>query len=171
MTKKNKISYKPRHGLKTGISGYGMVGLQGIVFSSETTIPVTNSTTTTMSVDLPAKALILDVGLVTLTAIDAASSSEIDLSFGTTSGGAELIAAVQINNTNDDIAAGTSISSLQNNIAHTSGNAVGVFKQGAALYSADNRRVFGNVIIAGAELDGAGAVRIFVKYTIVEDTY
>ena len=93
------------------------------------------------------------------------------MSFGTSSGGAELTAAAQINNTNDDIAAGTSISSLQGNITHTSGNPVGTFKQGATLYSASNRQIYGNVAVSGAELDGAGVVRMFVKYTVVENTY
>ena len=83
--------YKPKEGLKTGISGSGMVGIQGIVFSSETTIPVTNSTTTTAKIHLPANALILDIGMVTTTKIDAATSSDVTLSFGTSSGGAEII--------------------------------------------------------------------------------
>ena len=169
--KLNKITYKPKEGLKTGISGSGMVGIQGIVFSSETTIPVTNSTTTTAKIHLPANALILDIGMVTTTKIDAATSSDVTLSFGTSSGGAEITAAAQINNTNDDIAAGTSISSCQNNLAHTSGNAVGVFKQGATLFSTSNRYIYGNIAISGAELSAAGAVRFFIKYTLVEDTF
>jgi len=169
--KKNKITYKPSQGLRQNLTGFGMVGLQGIVFSSETTIPVTNSTTTTMSVHLPAKALILDVGWLTTTKIDAATSSTITLSFGTSAGGAEITAAVQINQTNTDIAAGTSVSSCQANLPHASGAAVGVFKVAAPLYDDDNRRIYGNVAVGGAEMTAAGAGRMFVKYTIVEDTY
>jgi len=169
--KKNKISYKPSQGLRQNLSGFGMVGLQGIVFSSQTTIPVTNSNTTTMEIHLPANSLILDVGLVTIEAIDCATSSTVTLSFGNASGGAQFVAATQINQTNTDVAAGTMISVSQENLVHASGTKLPVFAVAAPLYAAANRTVYANVAIGGAELSGAGSVRAFVKYTIVEDTY
>lgn len=169
--KKNKISYKPAEGLRQNLSGFGVVGLQGIVFSSQTTIPVTNSTTTTMEIHLPANALILDAGLVTIEAIDCDSGSKVTVSFGSESGGAQYVAATQINQTNTDVAAGTMVSVGHTNLVHASGTALPTFANAAPLYAAANRTVYANVAISGATLSAAGSVRAFVKYTIVEDTY
>ena len=163
-----KVKYSAARGLHQ-VAGKGIAGLEGIAFSDNTTIAVAQGNND-LTVKLPANAMIIDLGLVCTTVIDSAASSTVSLDFGTTAGGAELTAQVQINNTGDDIAAGVVISSLMGNIAHTSGNAVGTFKQAAPLFSTSARTITGRVVVGGANLTTAGKARIFARYVVVEDS-
>ena len=118
---------------------------------------------------IPANAVILDVGFICTEQVDAASGTTVSFSAGLASSFTDFITNTQINNTNDDIAAGVVINSLSANIAHTSGNPIPAFLPAVARYATTERTLNIRVTVGGANLNSAqGQYRGFVEYIIVK---
>ena len=148
------------------VTGTGVEGLEAIKFSSKITVGATQTNYDTAAISIPANALITDLGYICVDALDSDTGTTLTFSFGTAAGGAQLVAATQLNQTNTDIAAGV-IQSLQlGNVPHASGAAI-PYKADAAYFSATARDIFMRVTVGGANMSNAGSVTAFVKYCIV----
>tara|TARA_Y100001937_G_C7025340_1_gene287453 strand:- start:88 stop:630 length:543 start_codon:yes stop_codon:yes gene_type:complete len=171
---REKVEFKNTVKLEKAVTVTGK-GLTQIVFSAETTIPVTADNNTDITVaTIPANATIVDLGLVVGSQLATAGSSKCKVSFGT-DGGAhnDLVAFVadsgtttnQINNTGATITAGVAPSVSNAALATSSGVAL-TFADGAELTSASERTLVCRVRIEDVVLSAPGGLRAFVKYTI-----
>ena len=126
-------------------------------------ITVTNAATTAVTIDLPAAALITNVGLVFPNLIDVGAAGTVSFKVGTDAGGAQICANKQINNTSD-IVAGAATSVNSGNLVQASGNAL-TFANAAVLYSADARTIHGTYTVGGNDLVSASGAIFFVQYS------
>ena len=142
-------------------------GVELCEYSAATAIPVAQQNNDLWSVSLPANALITDVGyVVSGNNVNAASSGTITFSFGTSSGGGELVTAVQVNQTASDLANGVAQFASLGNLPHASGAAI-AFTPAAPLFGTTARTIYMRVTIGGAVLaDANGKVSLVVKYII-----
>lgn len=148
------------------VTGTGVEGLEAIKFGTSTTLSVGQANYDADAISIPANALITDLGYIALTALDVTTSGTLTFSFGTAAGGAELVAATQLNQTAADIAIGVTQSLQLGNLPHASGAAI-PYKAGAAYFSSSARDIHMRVTVAGANLTTASRVVPFVKYCIL----
>lgn len=145
-------------------------GLEATKFSDELTIAVGQANYDT-NVTLPAGALLIDLGYIVTTTIDADTGSTVTVQFGTAAATADIIASKQVNEDNTDVAAGVVQSVLAANFATagtpTPPNTFATFEPAVTLHSATAQTIHMRVTIGGADLAGAGAVRMFARYAIV----
>jgi hypothetical protein len=143
------------------------VGLEGIIVSDETSIPVATGTTD-IAFSMPAGALVTDFGFVVTSVVGggvAAGTMTVDL--GTTAGGAELVAAAVVADGASTIAAGSSQSVLNAVLADASGAAFGDFVNAAVLHSAATRTITARFEQKVGAAGAIGKVFAYVKYIIV----
>ena len=108
------------------------------------------------------------MGFVVTTTIPSQSSNTITVDFGSTAGGAQFVAAVQVNATASNLITGSSQSVLAGNKADSGGTAFAPFKDEAVLFQTGAEEIHMQMTIGGAVLTGAtGRYRQFVKYIIV----
>ena len=123
---------------------------------------------TDISVALPAGALISDMGFVVTSALGGTGASgTVTVSAGTSEGGAELIVAVEVCDTNSAAAAGSSMSVLNAVEADASGAAFADFKDAAALYSSTARSVYMRFAQGTGVAAAIGEVIVFCDYIVV----
>jgi len=152
------------------LNGATLTETKGVVLakaSAATAIPVTQQNNDLWSVALPAGALIVDVGYVVSGAnVNVDSSGTVSFAFGTSSGGGELVTAVQVNQTASDLANGICQMVSTANLPHASGAAI-AFTPAAPLSQAAASVVYMRVTVGGAALaDANGKVALIVKYVI-----
>ena len=142
-------------------------GIQGTAVSAATSVPVAVGNTD-ISVALPAGALIKDMGFVVTSALGGTGASgTVTVSMGTSSGGAELVAAVEVCDANSAAAAGSSQSVLNAVEADASGAPFGDFKDAATLYSATARSVYMRFAQGAGVAAAIGEVIVFCDYIVV----
>jgi len=145
----------------------GAVGVERVVYSAIATVPVAQGNVDT-NVTVPANGLITDMGFIITTAITATTSNTLTIDFGTSAGGADFVAAVQVNATSAGLALGTSASVLAGNKAVGSGTVFAGFVDGVKLYDTSAEVVNMRLVIGGADLTNAdGRIRQFVKYIVI----
>jgi hypothetical protein len=163
---REKIEFKNTVKLEKAVTVTGK-GLTQIVFSAETTIPVTADNNTDITVaTIPANATIVDLGLVVGSQLATAGASKCIISFGT--GGSnhdDLVNDKQINSTGGTITAGVAPTVGNAALATASGTALSLV-DGALLTSASERTLVCRVRIEDVVLSAPGGLRAFVKYTI-----
>ena len=142
-------------------------GIASIIYSDATVIPVAQGNTD-IALSIPANAIITNVGFVCTTQLDADTGSTVTMGFGLAASVSDLIAPVQVNNTNDDIAAGVVCDVLAGNIAHASGAAFGTFLPAMSRFSTSAATVNLRCTVGGADLSTAGAIRVFAEFVIVK---
>ena len=121
------------------------------------------------TIALPANALILDMGFKVNTAIGGTGSTgvKINVSFGTTASGAELVTGVDVCNANSSMAAGAAMSVVAQNKGDASGAAFGGIKDAATLWASASRNIFMRTTVAAGAQDADGEVVAYVKYAII----
>jgi hypothetical protein len=144
---REKIEFKNTVKLEKAVTVTGK-GLTQIVFSAETTIPVTADNNTDITVGtIPANATITDLGLAVGSQLATAGASKCIISFGGT------------------ITAGVAPTVGNAALATASGTALSLV-DGALLTSASERTLVCRVRIEDVVLSAPGGLRAFVKYTI-----
>ena len=145
----------------------GAVATERVVYSDITTVTAPTGDVD-MEVTVPANGLITDMGFIITAAIPATPSNTLTIRFGTSVGGGEFVAAVQVNATSAGLALGTSASVLARNKAVGSGTVFAGFVDGVKLYDTTEEVVHMQLVIGGANLaNAAGRIRQFVKYIVI----
>jgi hypothetical protein len=165
-----KIEITDSKGLvqKTG-SGVDVqsVGLEGVIVSAETSIPVEEGTTD-VRFSMPAGALITDFGFVVTSAVGGGvANGTMDVSLGTDNDKTNIVAAVTVADSNSVIAAGSSMSVLNAVKADASGAPFGDFVDASVLHSTVERAVTARFEQKVGAAGAIGKVFAYVKYTIV----
>ena len=166
---RERVEFKNTVKLEKAVTVEG-AGLEQVVFSAATTIPVAQGNTDIVFPTIPANSVILDFGLTAGALIDADSSSTFSVSLGKGGSQTNLMAAKQINQTSNDIAAGAtvSVSGGAANKAASSAAATLAFADAAALASTTAvTDLTARVTVGGADLSAVGGVRVFVKYALI----
>ena len=159
-----------------GLSGTTMTG---ITLSNGTVNSCTISGDSTVSgggvcgmaySDAVTVALILDMGFKVNTAIGGTGSTgvKINVSFGTTAAGAELVTGVDVCNANSSMAAGAAMSVVAQNKGDASGAAFGGIKDAATLWASASRNIFMRTTVAAGAQDADGEVVAYVKYAVID---
>lgn len=165
-----KIEITDSKGLvqKTG-SGVDVqsVGLEGVIVSAETPIPVETGTTD-VGFSMPAGALITDFGFVVTSAVGGgAANGTMTVDLGTDAGGQELVAQAGVAAANNTILAGRSMSVLNAVKAVATGAAFGDFVDASPLHSTSSRDLFARFTQGGGAAAAEGKVFAYIKYTVV----
>ena len=120
---------------------------------------------------LPAGAVVVDVGVVALTAFQTANNGadELNLKVGLSAGGVELVAETAIVPNNGSVTAGSACSVLANNKIVSGGAAAG-FVDGCLLRSPTGvaRSVHTRLVVDANALASAGTAQTYVKYVVVK---
>ena len=146
-------------------------GFESIKYSDSTTLTNYDGGTghTDLSVDLPAYALITDMGLICDEKVDTdgASNSQLAADFGTAAGGEQYVASVNITAANEDIELSRSQSVVAANKFAAASAVFATFKHTKALYHTAAATVHGRVSVKTAALTAPGKMRMFVKYIVI----
>ena len=143
------------------------VGLEGVVVSSETSIPAAVGNTD-IKLTLPAGALVTDFGFVVTSAVGGgAADGTMTVSLGTAEGGAELVAQAVVAAANTTIAAGRSMSVLNAVEAEEGSAAFGDFLDASPLHSTTSRNLFARFTQGAGAAAAEGKVFVYIKYIVV----
>jgi hypothetical protein len=141
--------------------------LSSIVYSADTAVAVAQGNND-VTLTIPANAVILDIGYVCTTQIDADTGTTITFSAGLASSYTDFITPTQLNVTNNDITAGVVQSSLSANLPHATGLRIPVMLPAVARFSTAAATMNIRMTVGAVDLTTAGAYRGFVEYIVVK---
>lgn len=174
-----KILISNSKGLYQKAGTGGAIGLERVLYQVKTIAATAGDNIG--SWDLPAKSLVTEVGFAVSSEIDASSDggSALNLGFhvGTDSDTDEIIAEGSndtiVDGDDAGLAAGAAFAAnlatgVATAVPHSSTDAVLV--AGAPLYSSAARTLYYNFVVNGNNLDAAGEIVAFVKYTTFDSS-
>ena len=143
------------------------VGLEGVIVSDETELPVAVGNTD-IAFSMPAGALVTDFGFVVTSAVGGgAADGTMTVDLGTAAGGQQLVAQAVVAAANDTMLAGRSMSVLNAVEAVATGAAFGDFVDASTLHSATARDVFARFTQGDGAAAAEGKVFAYIKYTVI----
>ena len=166
---RERVEFKNTVKLEKAVTVEG-AGLEQVVFSAETTIPashtVNSGNTDIVFPTIPANSVILDFGVVFGALLDAASTGTFSVSLGKGGSQTNLMAAKQLNQTSNDIAAGAAVS-VSGGAANKAAATL-AFDAGAALASTTAvTDLTARFNVGTASLAAPSGLRAFVKYALI----
>ena len=148
------------------LTGTGL-GATYVATSGEQSIPVA-AQANNYTIALPANALLLDLGVLTTSAIGGGSASgTVAIKFGTASGGAQLVAEVTVCDANSATAEGSFMSVLNAVEMDASGAAFGDFVDAATMWSAAARDIHVTVTQGTGVAAAIGKAHFIALYTVL----
>mgnify|MGYP003637654505 FL=1 len=154
----------------TTINGAATVtgkGLNGVALSAATSLIATGATNTDISVTIPAGAVILDIGVIFTDAVVINSAADLAVDVGTSAGGAQYAAAVNMISNNTAAAAGSGISTSGLN---GEGAVSLAFKANVPLRVVDEDIVHFRVANSANNITAGEAVA-FVRYMVIPGSH